>query len=148
RIREVLDYDQWLTYFAMDALIGKQEGGLQSGRADDFGMYRGVKDPRFKLIPHDLDSVCGLGLEGGSGNPVTRSIFSYDNPGGGTVRGLQRFFRHPAIVKDYYAKVLELLDRVFTRGWMDPLIDEVLGGWVPPQMVNSAKNYVDQRRAN
>lgn len=148
RIKQVLDYDQWLTFFAMDALAGNQEGGLQSGRADDFGMYRGMKDTRFKLIPHDLDSVFGLGLAGASGNPVTRSIFSYDNPGGGTVRGLRRFFRHPDIVADYYAKVLELLDQVFTREKLDPLIDELLGGWVPPATIDSAKTYVDRRRAN
>jgi hypothetical protein len=68
-------------FFAIDALIGNQEGGVQTGRADDCSIYRGVVDPRFRFIPHDLDDIFDIGEE--AGNPITRSIFSYDTSGGG-----------------------------------------------------------------
>jgi hypothetical protein len=64
-------------------LIGNQEGGLQTGRADDASIYRGVLDQRFRWIPHDLDDIFDIGDE--AGNPITRSIFAYDINGGGVV---------------------------------------------------------------
>lgn len=141
-----LNLDQWLTYFAIDALMGNMEGGFVNGRTDDFSMYRGTRDPRFVLIPHDMDTTFNYGT-GGAGNPVTRSLFSYVTSGGG-VAGLQRFFNDPDILRAYYAKVLELLDTVFTRQRLDPLIDQLLGGWVNPAAVQIAKTYIDDRRTN
>jgi hypothetical protein len=79
----------------VDALIGNQEGGFQTGRADDASMYRGVTDSRFRFIPHDLDDVFDIGAE--AGNPITRSIFTYDTSGGG-LQGLTRLFNHPELV--------------------------------------------------
>ena len=34
-------------------------GGLYNGRGDDYAMYRGIEDPRFWLVPHDLDTILG-----------------------------------------------------------------------------------------
>ncbi len=146
RISSHLNLDHWLAYFAIDALMGNMEGGFVSGRTDDFSMYRGVADPRFVLVPHDMDTTFNYGT-GGAGNPVTRSLFSYVTSNGG-VAGLQRFFEDPDIVREYYAKVLELLDTVFTRQRLDPLIDQLLGGWVDSSTVRTAKTYIDDRRAN
>ncbi len=146
-----INLDQWLTFFATDAVIGNQEGGLQSGRADDAGMYRGVVDQRFFLLPHDFDAVFNLGLA--SGNPVTRSIFSYDNafgsttPGTGVV-GLTRLFNHPDIVPLYYAKVLEQMDKWFNRATLDPMLDRLVGAWVPAATLTNIKAFIDNRRAN
>ena len=56
-IAGVIDVDQWLRYIATDALIGNAEGGLMSGRGDDFIMYCGTTDSRFVLVPHDLDTL-------------------------------------------------------------------------------------------
>ena len=165
-ILPVLDVDQWFTHFATDALIGNQEGGLQSGRADDAGMYRGVVDPRFKLIPHDFDSVFSFGLTaqdpggpgggGAFGMPGTRSIFSYDGEAPTTgvdgVLGLRRLFTHPQIVPRYYATILAQMEKWFNHATLDPEIDRVLGGWVAATGTNvsvaSAKAFIDVRRAN
>ena len=156
----VLDIDQVFRFFATDALVGNQEGGLQSGRGDDVSIYRGVLDPRFKFIPHDLDDVFDIG--NGSGSPVTRSVFSYDfafgttNAGTG-VLGLARLFNHPQLVPRYYAAVLEGLDTWFTSATIDPVIDQILIGWVPATNATAAppndsiadiKAYVAARRAN
>ena len=164
-IQQYVDLDQWLTFIATDALVGNQEGGLQSGRADDAGLYRGMIDTRFKFIPHDFDSVFAFGLgaqdPGGVstaavGDPYTRSIFSYDGQaptsGADGVLGLHRIFSHPEVVPKYYAKVLEQMDKWFNHPTLDPVIDRLFAGWVAPTGTNvsiaSAKAYIDTRRTN
>ena len=165
-IQQYADLDQWLTFIATDALIGNQEGGLNAGRADDMGLYRGMIDTRFKFIPHDFDSVFAFGLgaqdpgpnsTAAVGNPYTRSIFSYDgesptvNPGD-SVLGLQRLFNHPEIVPKYYAKLLEQMDKWFNHTVLDPAIDQLFAGWVAPTGTNvsiaSAKAFIDTRSTN
>ncbi len=165
-IQQVVDLDQWLTFIATDALIGNQEGGLQSGRADDAGLYRGIVDPRFKFIPHDFDSVFAFGLTaqdpggpgggGAFGTPTTRSIFSYDGEAPTTgvdgVLGLHKIFSHPEIVPRYYAKVLDQMDKWFNHATLDPAIDQLLGGWVAASGTNvsvaSAKAFITTRTTN
>ena len=146
-----MDVNQWLTFFAADALMGNQEGGLQSGRGDDVAIYRGVVDQRFILVPHDFDAVFNLGIF--AGDALTRPLFSYDFNYGTTtagtgVLGLTRFFSHPDIVPLYYAKVLEEMDRWFNHAKLDPLLDRLIGGWVPAAAVTSIKGFIDTRRAN
>ena len=156
-VATVLDIDEFYRYFAVDALIGNQEGGMQSGRADDASLYRGVIDTRFKFLPHDMDDVFDIGS--GSGNPLTRSIFSYDTtataPGPGLV-GLNRMFNHPQMAPRYYAAVLDAMDTWFNHATLDPLIDEIMGGWVPAgtgaaspaSTIAAIKAYIDTRRTN
>jgi spore coat protein CotH len=60
-VSALLDIDQFYRFITIDALIGNQEGGLQSGRGDDVSLYRGLVDPRFRFIPHDMDSVFYMG---------------------------------------------------------------------------------------
>ncbi|MEO8352818.1 MAG: CotH kinase family protein, partial [Chthoniobacteraceae bacterium] len=140
-----LDLDEFFRYIATDALIGNQEGGLQSGRADDVSIYAGVIDPRFRFIPHDLDDVFDIG--NGAGNPITRSIFSYDELSGG-LTGLTRLFNHPQLVPRYYAALLEALDTWFTPEVVGPIIDQIMGGWVPAPDINNIKGFIAARRAN
>ena len=54
RLSQVIDIDQWLHFLAVDSLIGNREGGLTTGKGDDYALYRGEKDQRFQLVPHDL----------------------------------------------------------------------------------------------
>lgn len=145
-----LDLDQFYRFIATDALIGNQEGGLQSGRSDDASIYRGVLDPRFRFIPHDLDDVFDIGQE--AGNPLTRSIFSYEGN-----LGLTRLFTHPQLVPRYYAAVLDALNSWFNRATVDPIVDQIMAGWVPASDFSSfapnrgiaeIKAYVDTRRAS
>ncbi|MGV3531973.1 MAG: CotH kinase family protein, partial [Chthoniobacteraceae bacterium] len=153
-VAKVFDLDDFYTYLATDALIGNQEGGLQTGRFDDVSIYIGVKDKRVKWIPHDLDDVFDIGAE--AGNPVTRSIFSYDVNGGG-LAGMTRLFRHPELVPRYYAKVLEQMEKWFNAATIDPTVEQIMRGWVPatdgsapPSNTSMAeiKAYVAARRAN
>jgi hypothetical protein len=153
----VLDVDHFYKYIATDALIGNQEGGLQSGRADDTSIYRGVTDPRFRFVPHDMDDVFDIGS--GAGNPVTRSIWSYDEQeqqGNTGVVGLRRMFNHPALQPKYYAALLDGMNTWFDRATLDPVIDQIMQGWVPAgtgaaspaRTVAAIKAYIDARRTN
>ena len=152
-VAAVLDLDQFYRFIATDALIGNQEGGLQSGRADDASIYRGVVDPRFRFVPHDMDDVFNIG--NGIGDPVTRSLFSYDISSGG-VQGLTRLFNHPQLLPRYYATVLDALNTWFTSATIDPIIDRIMAGWVPASNGASTqsdslaeiKAFVASRRAN
>ncbi len=156
-VSAVLDVDQFYRYIATDALVGNQEGGLQSGRADDTSLYRGIVDQRFRFVPHDLDDVFDIGT--GAGNPITRSIFSYDEQvqqGNTGVVGLRRMFNHPALLPKYYTAVLEGINTWFNRATIDPIIDQLFQGWVPATDGNAAtpnrgiaeiKGFVDARRA-
>jgi hypothetical protein len=152
-VAAVLDVDHFYRFIAADALLGNQEGGLQSGRADDSSIYRGVVDPRFRFVPHDMDDVFDIGS--GVGDPLTRSLFSYDTLGGG-VEGLTRLFNHPAMLPRYYATVLQAMDTWFNRATLDPIIDQIMQGWVPAgtgaaspaRTVAAIKAFIDARRAN
>ncbi|MEO7318517.1 MAG: CotH kinase family protein, partial [Chthoniobacteraceae bacterium] len=156
----VLDVDEFYRFLAIDALIGNQEGGLQSGRGDDASLYRGVVDPRFKFIPHDMDSVFKMG-EAFAGDPVTRPIFSYDYSFGTTtqgtgVLGLARLFSHPELLPRYYSAVLDGLNTWFNHATLDPLIDQIMTGWVPASNGASSTNdsiaeikaFITARHAN
>jgi hypothetical protein len=87
----VINVPKWLRYIALDSLLMNNETGLNLGQGDDYFLYRGVADPRFVLIPHDLYTI----LDRGGG--TTRSIFSIVRGTGSTngVDGLKRFFDTP-----------------------------------------------------
>ncbi|HUU93743.1 MAG TPA: CotH kinase family protein, partial [Phycisphaerae bacterium] len=132
-----VNIDQWLRFMAVDALIGNREGGLTSGRGDDYAMYQGVVDPRFLLVPHDLDTLLG---EGGTAPDLDRSIFIYDG-----VVGLEDLLDHPDIVPRYYAQYLDLIDTVFAPENFNPMIEEILGGWVPDNVIQDMQDFVQDR---
>ena len=120
-----INIEKWLRYLATDSLLGNREGGLTTGIGDDYAMYRGIKDPRFILLPHDLDTILGR-----SYHPEI-SIFTYDN-----VDGLDRLLHNPVIIKLYYQKYKELLETFFTPESIYPVIDELIGDWVPESEIN------------
>lgn len=155
-VAAVLDLDNFYRFIAADALLGNMEGGLQSGRGDDASIFAGVNDPRFRFIPHDLDTIFDIG---DTVNGVTRNIFSYDggtSPGTG-VLGLTRLFNHPQLVPRYYAALLDALNTWFNSATVDPIVDQIMAGWVPAtdgaaavpnRGIQEIKAYVATRRTN
>jgi len=142
-VSKVLDLEKWMRYFAVDAMIGNREGSLATGIGDDYAMYRGVIEPRFKLIPHDIDTILGRGDQ--SYQPQ-RSIFVYDD-----VDGLRRLFRHPDVVKLYYKQYHDLAETVFAPANFDPLVDYLLGNWISSSEINGSsgiKQFIKDRANN
>ena len=90
QVAQVADVDQWLRFFGFNALVGNTEGGLVNGDrfGDDYAMYRGVDDPRFIMVPHDLDSLF---------SGVTRGIFNATS-----VPALRRLIQHSDVRETYY----------------------------------------------
>lgn len=60
-VRAAVNVEQWMLYFAVTALLSSEETSLGTGVGDDYGMYRGVKDPRFILMSHDWDTIFNQG---------------------------------------------------------------------------------------
>ena len=136
-VGQVLNIDQWLSYFALDTLAGNREGGLITSKGDDYGLYRGVIDQRFILVPHDLDTVFNLG---NTTVDTDRSIWSFDD-----LPGLRRFFENDEIIQRYYARLLDLLDGAFDPALLHPMIDSLLGEWVSEGEIEDAKDWTTGR---
>ncbi len=136
KVGQVINIEQWMRYIAVDSLSGNREGGLYNGRGDDYAMYRGIEDPRFWLVPHDLDTILGH-----RSADLGRSIFTFYEQ----VEGLNRLLNHPEIVRIYYSQFLDLIDTVFAPEKFNPLIDHVLGDWVPQSKINQMKQFVVDR---
>ncbi len=136
-IRKVVNVDQWLRWFALEALLTNRETNLSTGYGDDYCIYRGVDDPRFILLPYDLDSILD------SPDPNT-SIWLAGRLNNMPV--IRRFLTHPEFVSGYYAQLKELAETVFSPEQFDPLVDQVLGGWVPEQRLDAIKRFSAARR--
>ncbi|MHC4356273.1 MAG: CotH kinase family protein, partial [Planctomycetota bacterium] len=130
-VSEVVNLDMWTRFLAADALVGNREGGLTSGRGDDYAMYRGAKDTRFWLVPHDLDTVLG---QGDHDYRPQLDIFVYAG-----VEGLERLLNHPDFIKLYYAQYKDLVETVFAPEKAFPLIEQYLGNWVPDSEIEGPR---------
>ncbi|MFZ0035145.1 MAG: lamin tail domain-containing protein [Sedimentisphaerales bacterium] len=142
-VNRVLNAKQWLRWFAANTLIGNNENGLDNGVGEDYRLYRGVEDPRFQLLIHDLDTVLHIG---GEASPIDRSIFYVADRGYLPV--INRFMKHPAFVRQYYAQLVELAETTFSPERLNPLLDQVLEGWVPQSMLDEMKQKNAERIAN
>jgi spore coat protein CotH len=134
--------EQWLRFIATDSLIGNKEGGLATGDGDDYAMYRGIFDPRFVLLPHDLDTILGSSYE------PDRDIFSYDHV---EMPGLNRFLRHSEIIKRYYNQYQNLIETVFKPENVYLVIDQLLGDWVPASEISGnhgIREFISERISN
>ncbi len=140
RVSEVLDVDQWLRWFAMNSLLANQETNLSNGVGDDYSMYRGIVDPRFVLLPHDLDSILGYG---GGAAGLNDSIFRAT-----ALPAIARFLTHPEFAGRYYAALVELIETVFSPEQLGPLLDQVLGDWIPQATISAIEQWVVNRSAS
>ncbi len=139
-ISQRLDLEQWLRFLALDSLLGNGEPGLQTGQGTDVALYHLPSSDRFLLVPHELRAVLGRGASAGT---ETRSLFSSD-----ATAGLNRMMTHPDVLADYTKTVQVLLDTVFTSAVLDPLLHQLMNGWVPAGEITAAQQYMTARRAS
>lgn len=144
-----LDVEQWLRWFAVMTLLNNGETNISNGADDDYYIYRGVTDPRFKLIPHDLDTIFGLG-DGSSISSPQNTIFDMFEAGGNgraeSLDLLEDLIRHPEILPRYYHHLRELVNTSFSKSVFDSLVAGCLD-FVPNGQRANVISYMDQRRA-
>jgi hypothetical protein len=147
QISGVVDVDQWARWFAYMTIVLNRETNLSNGTDDDYKFYSGAEDVRFKLIPHDFDTIFGLGDT--STNPEATLFPPITNFGGQTFPPLVSFFNDPRIVRLYYAHLRELLETVFAKGNFDAAVVNFLD-WVPQDsgIHEDIVSFMDARRAH
>ncbi|MEJ2704561.1 MAG: CotH kinase family protein, partial [Sedimentisphaerales bacterium] len=133
-VRRVIDVDEWLRIFAINSLLDNNETTLANGVGDDYYLYRGVADPRFVLIQHDLDTIFDR-----TGNP-TRDIFR-----AAALPIVNRLLRHPDFVGRYYFQLRNLIETTFSPEQLRPLLNQFLGDFVPSNTIDNMMDYVAAR---
>ncbi len=139
-VRAVINVEQWLTHLALMAIMNNQETGLNSGYNDDYEMYRGINDPRFRLLYHDLDTI----LSGSTAATIFGATIIQS--GGGVGAAMNQFLRAPAFEPLYYQTLQRLLNTSFAKTNYDALATETLGFYVPASTITSYKTWMDNRR--
>jgi len=146
RLPQVVNTEQWIRWYAAEVLMGNNETNLSTGYGDDYRMYCGINDPRFVLVTHDNDTILGLG-----DNPAspTASIWQMVAPHTNvTMTVIKRFLQHPEYVGKYYAELKRLTETVFAPANMNPLLDQMLGDFVPASQIVKMKQFVVNRNAS
>ncbi|HUR47359.1 MAG TPA: lamin tail domain-containing protein [Candidatus Saccharimonadales bacterium] len=138
-VRRVLNLEETMLYFAANTLVDNSETSLSNGNGDDYAMYRGGIDTRFLILPYDSDTIMGQGDTPGS---ITASLFRMNT---GTT--IPRLMNDPAFVPIYYAQLKKLIDTTFSAAQLNPLLDRVLGGFVPAGTITAMKNWQASRNA-
>jgi len=136
-VEKVVNVEQWMRWFAMETFLTNRETNLGNGYGDDYCMYRGVEDPRFLLLPYDLDTILN------SPDPNTSIWLA------GRLNNLpvvRRFLTHPAFVGRYYAQLKDLAETIFASERFNPFVENTLGGWVPQTTIESIETFVAARR--
>jgi hypothetical protein len=140
----------FMRYFAVCTVVDYMETSMCRGVGDDYAMYRGLKDPRFLLIPHDFDTTFGEGDSQGIQSPFN-TLWPMLNPPTSEpamrANYLWTFMRHPALVPLYYGEVQRLLDTTYSPAEMSRTLEEALTGWVPGEVIARMKGFVTNRHA-
>lgn len=137
-IAAVINVDQWLRWFAVQSLLGNAETNLGNGVGDDYSMYSGVKDPRFVVLPHDLDTVLGTG----NGTPATAADSIWL---AAKLPNIKRFLQHPAFCYRYYRQIRELMQTVFAPAQFDAMVDALLADTPAAAEATKLKQFVVSR---
>ncbi len=142
-LNAIADVDQWLRWFAVQSLIGNNETNLGNGYGDDYRMYCGVEDPRFILLPHDMDTVLGFGDSPSDGEDSIFRAARIDR-----VPVIKRLLEYPEFTARYYKYLKEYTETTFAPENMNPFLDQLLGGIVPQASIEAMKQFVADRNEN
>jgi len=161
-VETVADLDQWARWFAIMTILQDNETNVSNGQDDDYGIYfeprlvGAALERRLQFIPHDLDTVFGLG-----DSPLAFNARGlYDMTESGSVfRPLLPLFGtsttpgNAAFLTKYHNALRELFGSVFNADTTaDPnppfyqLVDYHLSSWAPADTRTAIKTFVTQRR--
>ena len=117
---------------------------ISNGADDDFSIYRGIHNPRFVLIPHDLDTILSFGDGSRIENPQ-HTLFDMIERGD-ELGPLEPFFQEPAVIERYYRALRRLLQTSFSEEEFDELLENSLRGWVPSGSREQMRTFMNDRR--
>ncbi len=158
QMEAVMNVDYWLRWQAFQVIVNHNETNLSNGSNDDYGLYRGLIDPRFIPLAHDFDTVWGDGGNTGGLDPTspTATIYQVNGPfgSGETIPALQPLFTNPVTNQGFKAQLVDLLNTVFLPANFNPMVDSILGDWtgptaaygVPVSKRDAIKNFNAARR--
>src|SRR6185503_16294643 len=64
------------------------------------------------------------------------------------VVNLNRFMLNPEFVPVYFTELKRMAETIFSPGQLNPLVDQVLGSFVPASTLNAIKDFALARNAN
>jgi parallel beta-helix repeat protein len=111
QVEAVADSDEWLRWFAVQAVLDNHEGALWIGNGDDYFLYHRPSDGRFVLISWDHDYTFLL---------PSHSIWEPNWLGPQVVR---RILNYPDLTRRYYQEIASLVADEFSAAEMFPRID-------------------------
>jgi hypothetical protein len=135
-----LNVREWMTYFAVFTLMEYSETALGQGEGDDYSLYRGLLDQRFRLVGHDFDTIFGQGDTGGNVNESIWLAADTDQP------AVDRFLKWPEFAPIYYETLFQLANGAFTDEQINPIFDQHLGTLVTEPILVAMKNFNAGRR--
>jgi hypothetical protein len=144
-LESVMDIDQWVRWFGVMTLLGNAETNLSNGADDDYYVYAGRLDPRIKAVPHDLDTILGLG----DGSAVTDpELTIYDMiERGDVIPALVPFISAPKVMQKYHMALRDLIEGPFAKVSFDEMITNCLESRVPPSVLTGMISFMDARRS-
>ncbi len=140
-VEAVADADQWLRFLAINTIFNNRETSLANGNGDDYYLYRGIQDPRFILIQHDLDTILG---QGNTGSSPQDTLFPFRDLNSG-IDVLTNLISEPAYASRYYEYLQELCEGPLSVEQARSVLEPLLGSVIPENLFSSLLNYLDER---
>jgi hypothetical protein len=127
---KVANVREWMRYFAMNTLMDNQETALGTGYGDDYALYEGINDPRFIVLPYDMDSILGSGTR-----TTTRGdgLFRMTS-----IPALDRLMNQPEFAPLYYEQLEQLAATIFDPAQINPVLDQLAQSFPPGAELDSA----------
>ncbi|MGA4578708.1 lamin tail domain-containing protein [Limisphaera sp. VF-2] len=142
-VRSVIHWEQWMTYFAVMALLDNRETSLYNGYNDDYVLYAGASDRRFRLMYYDLDTILGQGNHPGS---PTLDFLQWTRDA--DLPALQRLWSLPETPALFYHTLDRLLRTAFSQAEFDLTVDQTLRDFVPGPVRDALKQWMAARRSH
>ncbi len=137
----VADVAQWARYFAWNTLVDNRETSPVNGQGDDYFLYRGVADRRFRLLPYDLDAILNTGDSPGR---VNAGLFQMV---GGSATNFATFLTDAEFVPAYFAELRRMARTILGVGSIGPRVDQVLAGLSTEARRRTMREFAADRSA-
>lgn len=149
-MQSVADVNEWMRFFAVNALADNEETTITAGDGDDYYLYFGETDPRAKFVPYDLDTLFTRSdTTHQPGSATANSIFklSYSDLSGNPPTPLHPLLLNPQFAPIFFQELVRGINGVFAPATFNALADQTLGAFVDAATIQNIKAYNQQRVA-